>query len=88
MQIFGVEVNPYELFLILILLLAATGSFDGNDDCSKSKDTSAKQEPESPVRILKFLNQPLVMSAPQYKLRTAFKKGPRPKSRGIFGARR
>ncbi len=88
MQIFGVEVNPYELFLILILLLAATGSFEQNDDCSDNKDSSAKQEPKSPVRILKFLNKPLIMSAPQYKLRTAFRKELKPKSRGIFGTRR
>jgi hypothetical protein len=28
MEILGIQANPYQLFLILILLMAATGSFD------------------------------------------------------------
>ncbi|HHT85253.1 MAG: hypothetical protein ACOX34_07890 [Bacillota bacterium] len=50
MKIFGVDVNPYELFLILILLLAATGSFDTNVTGSGKKDPSSIRE--SPVKLL------------------------------------
>ncbi|MGI6620673.1 MAG: hypothetical protein ACOX35_04380 [Bacillota bacterium] len=51
MKIFGVDVNPYELFLILILLLAATGAFDAHAARAGKKDSSQKRE--SPVRFLK-----------------------------------
>lgn len=50
MQIFGVEVNPYELFLILILLLAAAGAF------GPRAARAGKKEPptwyENPVKLL------------------------------------
>lgn len=49
MRIFGVDVNPYELFLILILLLATTGSF------STSAARTGKNDPrahDSPVGLL------------------------------------
>ncbi|HHY17694.1 MAG TPA: hypothetical protein GX524_06420 [Firmicutes bacterium] len=85
MEILGVEVNPYELFLILILLLAATGSFDQEDDCKNPKDISSGQESGSPVRILGFLNQPLVMNAPGYRLQAH--SGKNKGNRRIFGAK-
>ncbi|HHX10625.1 MAG TPA: hypothetical protein GX729_04590 [Firmicutes bacterium] len=50
MKILGVEVNPYELFLILILLLGATGSFNTRVTRAGKKDPSSRNE--SPVKIL------------------------------------
>ena len=48
MKIFGVDVNPYELFLILILLLAATGAFDAHA-ARAGKDSSQN------ARAVRFL---------------------------------
>lgn len=63
MEIFGVEVNPYELFLILILLLGATGSFDEEYGCkSDTRGHSPKQTSESPVRILDVSHRPLTIN--------------------------
>jgi len=52
MKIFGQEVNPFQLFLILILLLAASGSFNGDED-EKSPEHSHIYGP--PLRFLKLL---------------------------------
>ncbi len=63
MEIFGVEVNPYELFLILILLLGATGSFDEKNACKSGiKDHLPKQTSGSPVRILDASHKPLTIN--------------------------
>ncbi|HHY12888.1 MAG TPA: hypothetical protein GX529_09705 [Firmicutes bacterium] len=62
MEIFGVDVNPYELFLILILLLAATGSFDSSEDCTGTRDSSPGRAEGAPVRFLNLSSRPLTIN--------------------------